>query len=85
MMLALQEEEERMTRYQEEMLTRVMELHQVTRTPSFIFSMKHQRWFKRQDAITDSTKILVLPFRKKGGRGQTQVFIPFQHLLSKSA
>ena len=29
MMVTLQEEEERMTRYQEEMLTRVMELHQV--------------------------------------------------------
>ena len=71
MMLALQEEEERMTRYQEEMLTRVMELHQVTRTPSFIFSMKHQRWFKGQDAITD--KILVLPISKTGGRDQTQV------------
>ena len=28
-MVTLQEEEERMTRYQEEMLTRVMELHQV--------------------------------------------------------
>ena len=29
MILVPQEEEERMTRYQEEMLTRVMELHQV--------------------------------------------------------
>ena len=28
-MVTLQEEEERMPRYQEEMLTRVMELHQV--------------------------------------------------------
>ena len=34
MMVTLQEEEERMTRYQEEMLTRVMELHQVIRTRS---------------------------------------------------
>ena len=32
MMVTLQEEEERMTRYQEEMLTRVMELHQVIRS-----------------------------------------------------
>ena len=33
-MVTLQEEEERMTRYQEEMLTRVMELHQVIRARS---------------------------------------------------
>ena len=39
MMVTFQEEEERMTQYQEEMLTRVMELHQVTRTPCFILSI----------------------------------------------
>ena len=35
MILVPQEEEERMTRYQEEMLTRVMELHQVIAATSW--------------------------------------------------